>query len=151
MSPTQTANWGRRAACDQWNAIKRGIDVEPEDFYPHSGGLPLHGLRVCWGYCDPQVRLECRAFGLRMMDDWSDDMDKGDAASQERFGIWGGLTVQMIEHVKAEGWAFDDPRVDDHARQVIRDRRTPKTRHSWEHAFPKRAPHHAKAVQPALI
>ena len=59
------ASWQERALCAQ---------TDPEAFFPEKGGSTREAKRVCTG-CD--VRAECLEFAL---------------TSDERFGIWGGLS-----------------------------------------------------------
>ena len=57
--------WQENALCAQ---------TDPEAFFPEKGGSTREAKRVCSG-CE--VRAECLEFAL---------------ASDERFGIWGGLS-----------------------------------------------------------
>ena len=63
-SPSEEA-WRLNALC---------AETDPEAFFPEKGGSTREAKRVCSG-CE--VRVECLEFAL---------------ASDERFGIWGGLS-----------------------------------------------------------
>ena len=59
--------WHERALCAQ---------TDPEAFFPEKGGSTREAKKICTG-CE--VRAECLSYAL---------------AHDERFGIWGGLSVR---------------------------------------------------------
>lgn len=59
--------WQNRASCAQ---------TDPEAFFPEKGGSTREAKRICLG-CE--VRAECLEYALER---------------DERFGIWGGLSVR---------------------------------------------------------
>jgi WhiB family transcriptional regulator, redox-sensing transcriptional regulator len=69
--PSWTAGPG---AEETWRLNALCAQTDPEAFFPEKGGSTREAKRVCTG-CD--VRAECLEFAL---------------TSDERFGIWGGLS-----------------------------------------------------------
>ena len=69
-------SWDAGAPADEaaWRLDALCAETDPEAFFPEKGGSTREAKRVCVG-CD--VRAECLEFAL---------------ASDERFGIWGGLS-----------------------------------------------------------
>ena len=65
--------WQEQALCAQ---------TDPESFFPEKGGSTREAKRICVG-CD--VKAECLEYAL---------------ASDERFGIWGGLSERERRRVK---------------------------------------------------
>jgi WhiB family redox-sensing transcriptional regulator len=66
-------SWQESALCAQ---------TDPESFFPEKGGSTREAKKVCQS-CD--VRLECLEYAL---------------ASDERFGIWGGLSERERRKLK---------------------------------------------------
>lgn len=69
-------SWQDQALCAQ---------TDPEAFFPEEGGSTQEAKRVCWG-CE--VRAECLEYAL---------------ATDERFGVWGGLSERERARVKRTG------------------------------------------------
>jgi WhiB family redox-sensing transcriptional regulator len=65
--------WQEEALCAQ---------TDPEAFFPEKGGSTREAKRICVG-CD--VKAECLEYAL---------------ASDERFGIWGGLSERERRRLK---------------------------------------------------
>ena len=65
--------WQERALCAQ---------TDPEAFFPEKGGSTREAKRVC---ASCEVRAECLEYAL---------------ASDERFGIWGGLSERERRKLK---------------------------------------------------
>ncbi len=66
-----------------WWDLGLCAQTDPEAFYPEKGGSTREAKRICSG-CE--VRPECLAWAL---------------ASDQRFGVWGGLT--RIERRRLQG------------------------------------------------
>ena len=66
--------WTVRGGDESWRLDALCAETDPEAFFPEKGGSTREAKRVCVG-CD--VRAECLEYAL---------------ASDERFGIWGGLS-----------------------------------------------------------
>ena len=66
-------SWQEQALCAQ---------TDPEAFFPEKGGSTREAKRICVG-CD--VKAECLEYAL---------------ASDERFGIWGGLSERERRRLK---------------------------------------------------
>jgi WhiB family transcriptional regulator, redox-sensing transcriptional regulator len=58
-----------------WHDLVNCLGIDPELFFPESGARALAAKSVCAGCV---VRIECREHALE---------------SDERFGIWGGLSA----------------------------------------------------------
>jgi len=69
----EAMSWQERALCAQ---------TDPEAFFPEKGGSTREAKRVCLS-CE--VRAECLEYAL---------------ASDERFGIWGGLSERERRRLK---------------------------------------------------
>ena len=73
-APDETAlGWQDQALCAQ---------TDPEAFFPEKGGSTREAKRICVG-CE--VKAECLEYAL---------------ASDERFGIWGGLSERERRRLK---------------------------------------------------
>jgi WhiB family redox-sensing transcriptional regulator len=69
---------------EDWMAYGRCAEVDPESFFPEKGGSSLEPKRVCMG-CD--VRQKCL--------DWAIETD-------QKFGIWGGLSERQRRKLRQE-------------------------------------------------
>ena len=75
--------WPSAPAGDEsWRLDALCAETDPEAFFPEKGGSTREAKRVCVG-CD--VRAECLEYAL---------------ASDERFGIWGGLSERERRRVR---------------------------------------------------
>ena len=74
FNPSMTPWTADSAAEEPWRLRALCAQTDPEAFFPEKGGSTREAKRVCTG-CE--VRAECLEFAL---------------ASDERFGIWGGLS-----------------------------------------------------------
>ena len=94
-APDPVGMWDRTGAADPQERAADGVDEEwrldalcaetdPEAFFPDKGGSTREAKRVCAG-CP--VRAECLEFAL---------------ASDERFGIWGGLSERERRRVRLQ-------------------------------------------------
>jgi WhiB family redox-sensing transcriptional regulator len=73
--PMSATPWAAGSTAeDAWRLDALCAETDPEAFFPEKGGSTREAKRVCVG-CD--VRAECLEFALK---------------SDERFGIWGGLS-----------------------------------------------------------
>ncbi len=73
LSDIEELEWQERALCAQ---------TDPEAFFPEKGGSTREAKKVCLS-CD--VRVECLESALH---------------SDERFGIWGGLSERERRRLK---------------------------------------------------
>jgi WhiB family redox-sensing transcriptional regulator len=73
LSDVEELAWQERALCAQ---------TDPEAFFPEKGGSTREAKKVCLS-CD--VRVECLEYALQ---------------SDERFGIWGGLSERERRRLK---------------------------------------------------
>ncbi|SEO48382.1 WhiB family transcriptional regulator [Trujillella endophytica] len=69
---------------EAWRLDALCAETDPEAFFPEKGGSTREAKRVCTG-CT--VRAECLEFAL---------------ASDERFGIWGGLSERERRRVRLQ-------------------------------------------------
>ncbi|MDP9391970.1 MAG: WhiB family transcriptional regulator [Actinomycetota bacterium] len=67
-----------------WRLQALCAETDPEAFFPDKGGSTREAKRVCTG-CD--VRAECLEFAL---------------TSDERFGIWGGLSERERRRLRLQ-------------------------------------------------
>jgi WhiB family redox-sensing transcriptional regulator len=72
--PAPALDWAAGGEQEAWRLNALCAETDPEAFFPEKGGSTREAKKVCVG-CD--VRAECLEFAL---------------ASDERFGIWGGLS-----------------------------------------------------------
>jgi WhiB family redox-sensing transcriptional regulator len=80
--PTQ---WSVLAGGEEtWRQDALCAETDPEAFFPEKGGSTREAKRVCTG-CD--VRAECLEYAL---------------ASDERFGIWGGLSERERRRLRLQ-------------------------------------------------
>ncbi len=83
--PTPALPWAAGpAAEDAWRLDALCAETDPEAFFPEKGGSTREAKRVCTG-CE--VRVECLEFAL---------------ASDERFGIWGGLSERERRRLRLQ-------------------------------------------------
>jgi WhiB family redox-sensing transcriptional regulator len=73
LSDVEELEWQERALCAQ---------TDPEAFFPEKGGSTREAKKVCLS-CE--VRVECLEYAL---------------SSDERFGIWGGLSERERRRLK---------------------------------------------------
>jgi WhiB family redox-sensing transcriptional regulator len=73
LSDVEELEWQERALCAQ---------TDPEAFFPEKGGSTREAKKICLS-CE--VRPECLEYAL---------------ASDERFGIWGGLSERERRRLK---------------------------------------------------
>lgn len=74
VAPLRGQDWRDRAICAQ---------TDPELWFPDKGGSPRQAKQVC---ADCPVRWECLAHAL---------------SHNERWGVWGGFTVEERERMRA--------------------------------------------------
>lgn len=65
-----------------WAPYAKCLQADPEAFFPEKGGSTREAKRIC-ARCD--VREECLEYAL---------------ATDERFGIWGGLSERERRRLK---------------------------------------------------
>lgn len=65
-----------------WAEEARCLNADPDIFFPEKGGSTREAKRIC-GECP--VRAECLDYAL---------------ASEERFGIWGGMSERERRKLK---------------------------------------------------
>ena len=83
--PEPTTPWSGGPATDEpWRLSALCAETDPEAFFPEKGGSTREAKRVCTG-CE--VRAECLEFAL---------------ASDERFGIWGGLSERERRRLRLQ-------------------------------------------------
>ena len=83
--PAPTSPWTSLAmADDEWRRDALCAETDPEAFFPEKGGSTREAKRVCAG-CD--VKAECLEYAL---------------ATDERFGIWGGLSERERRRVRLQ-------------------------------------------------
>jgi WhiB family redox-sensing transcriptional regulator len=83
--PTPALPWTTGSAAEEaWRLDALCAETDPEAFFPEKGGSTREAKRVCTG-CT--VRAECLEFAL---------------ASDERFGIWGGLSERERRRVRLQ-------------------------------------------------
>jgi WhiB family redox-sensing transcriptional regulator len=83
--PMPTLPWAAASAPeDVWRLDALCAETDPEAFFPEKGGSTREAKRVCTG-CE--VRAECLEFAL---------------ASDERFGIWGGLSERERRRLRLQ-------------------------------------------------
>jgi WhiB family redox-sensing transcriptional regulator len=73
VSDSEVASWHERGACSQQN---------PDAFFPEKGGSTRDAKRICMTCA---VRTDCLEYAL---------------ATDERFGIWGGMSERERRRVK---------------------------------------------------
>jgi WhiB family redox-sensing transcriptional regulator len=76
--------WAAGAGEETWRLEALCAETDPEAFFPEKGGSTREAKRVCTG-CE--VRAECLEFAL---------------ASDERFGIWGGLSERERRRLRLQ-------------------------------------------------
>jgi WhiB family redox-sensing transcriptional regulator len=76
--------WAAVGADEEWRLDALCAETDPEAFFPDKGGSTRDAKRVCGG-CP--VRAECLEYAL---------------ASDERFGIWGGLSERERRRVRLQ-------------------------------------------------
>jgi WhiB family redox-sensing transcriptional regulator len=82
---TPALPWAAGSAADEaWRQDALCAETDPEAFFPEKGGSTREAKRVCVG-CE--VRAECLEFAL---------------ASDERFGIWGGLSERERRRLRLQ-------------------------------------------------
>ena len=79
-----TQGWAVPGTDEEWRLDALCAETDPEAFFPDKGGSTREAKRVCAG-CP--VRAECLEFAL---------------ASDERFGIWGGLSERERRRVRLQ-------------------------------------------------
>ena len=82
--PFDAQEWTAAGGDDEWRLDALCAETDPEAFFPDKGGSTRDAKRVCAG-CP--VRAECLEFAL---------------ASDERFGIWGGLSERERRRVRLQ-------------------------------------------------
>ncbi|WP_346618553.1 WhiB family transcriptional regulator [Blastococcus montanus] len=83
--PVPAPEWPEAfAPDDEWRLDALCAETDPEAFFPEKGGSTRDAKRVCAG-CP--VRDECLEYAL---------------ASDERFGIWGGLSERERRRVRLQ-------------------------------------------------
>jgi len=75
----------------EWVSDALCAQTDPELFYPEKGGNPEPARRIC-GACP--VRVECCAYAL---------------ANAEHHGVWGGLTCNERDRIRARARRTDRP------------------------------------------
>ena len=77
--------WAAGSAAEEtWRLEALCAETDPEAFFPEKGGSTREAKRVCTGCA---VRAECLEFAL---------------ASDERFGIWGGLSERERRRLRLQ-------------------------------------------------
>ncbi|WP_166532411.1 WhiB family transcriptional regulator [Blastococcus xanthinilyticus] len=82
--PFDAQEWAAVEADAEWRLDALCAETDPEAFFPDKGGSTRDAKRVCGG-CP--VRAECLEYAL---------------ASDERFGIWGGLSERERRRVRLQ-------------------------------------------------
>jgi WhiB family redox-sensing transcriptional regulator len=83
--PAPATAWDAGSPTEEtWRLDALCAETDPEAFFPEKGGSTREAKRVCTG-CE--VRAECLEFAL---------------ASDERFGIWGGLSERERRRLRLQ-------------------------------------------------
>jgi WhiB family transcriptional regulator, redox-sensing transcriptional regulator len=83
--PTSASQWSDIATpSEEWRLDALCAETDPEAFFPEKGGSTREAKRVCTGCA---VRVECLEYAL---------------TSDERFGIWGGLSERERRRVRLQ-------------------------------------------------